>query len=130
MSAVDVILIFAGAVPGHKKSNRIPRIPEGAVVVATPLNSSFDHDMAAKEVTPSEFGLKMADIEVLLFVERQLNLWTMCCCLCNDKAWMSASPTHQSFSWDICFLELVSVSLVCHRCIHNFIEITLLMQMP
>lgn len=97
MSALAVIFILLEQFPYHKKSSRIP---EGAVVVATPLNSSFDRDMAAKEVRPSEFGLKiLADVEVLqqaatgsqLFVERQLNLWTMCCCLCNDKAWSGVS---------------------------------------
>lgn len=63
MSAVDVILILLEQFPWHKKSDRIH---EGAVVVATPLNSSFDHDMAAKEVRPSEFGLKiLADVKVL-----------------------------------------------------------------
>lgn len=30
---------------------------------------------------------------------------------------LPASPTHQSFSWDICLFELVSVNPVCCRCI-------------
>lgn len=95
MSDGDVVFILLEQFHGIRN-------PEGAVVVATPLNSSFDHDMAAKEVTPSGFGLKiLADIEVLQqaatgyqLVERQLNLWTMCCCLCNGKAWLGVSFTN------------------------------------